>query len=218
MQKLEQTMIPLGSMDPTMGLYSPTDGARSAPLNAAFSAGMADVVAGRGRSPTLTRSSKTGSATVATRSALSTNRDWRPPRHTMHNSSQERFGLSRSVVVGGDQSSVVVAPPLAPSTTARRTGALGILGRLRRDWVLLAMMLPGVLYLLVFVYLPNLGNIIAFQQYLPFLGFNSPFVGFENFRQLFAAPAFWQAVRNTIVISVMQLVLYFPAPSCWRCC
>jgi putative aldouronate transport system permease protein len=130
----------------------------------------------------------------------------------MQNSSDERFGLSRSVVVGGDPSSVVVAPPLARSAPARRMVGLGLLGKLRRDWLLLAMMLPGVLYLLVFVYLPNLGNIIAFQQYLPFLGFNSPFVGFENFRQLFAAPAFWQAVRNTIVISVMQLVLYFPAP------
>src|SRR5690348_4856240 len=102
----------------------------------------------------------------------------------MQNSSDERFGLSRSVVVGGDQSSVVVAPPLARATPARRTGGLGLLGKLRRDWLLLAMMLPGVLYLLVFVYLPNLGNIIAFQRYLPFLGFNSPFVGFENFRQL----------------------------------
>jgi putative aldouronate transport system substrate-binding protein len=47
MQKLEQTMIPLGSMDPTLGLYSPTDGAKGAPLNAAFSSAMADVVAGR---------------------------------------------------------------------------------------------------------------------------------------------------------------------------
>jgi putative aldouronate transport system permease protein len=74
------------------------------------------------------------------------------------------------------------------------------------------MMLPGVLYLVVFVYLPNLGNIIAFQNYLPFLGFSSAFVGFENFRQLFGAAAFWQAVRNTVVISSMQLLLYFPAP------
>src|ERR671926_1186824 len=73
-------------------------------------------------------------------------------------------------------------------------------------------MLPGLVYLLVFVYLPNLGNIIAFQAYLPFLGFSSPFVGFDNFGKLFAAPAFWQSVRNTVLISAMQLVLYFPAP------
>jgi putative aldouronate transport system permease protein len=132
----------------------------------------------------------------------------------MQNPSDDRFALSRSVVMG-DRPTVVAAPPLAPSTVAwRHTGGLALVGKVRRDWLLLVMMLPGVLYLLVFVYLPNLGNIIAFQQYLPFLGFSSPFVGFANFQQLFAAPAFWQAVRNTIVISVMQLVLFFPAPIC----
>jgi len=93
-----------------------------------------------------------------------------------------------------------------------RRGELSLLRKLRRDWLLLMLMAPGVAYLLVFVYLPNLGNIIAFQAYLPFLGFSSPFVGLENFRQLFAASAFWIAVRNTIIISGMQLVLYFPVP------
>jgi putative aldouronate transport system substrate-binding protein len=47
MQKLEQRMVPLGVMDPTLGLYAPTDGAKGAPLNATFSAGMTDIVAGR---------------------------------------------------------------------------------------------------------------------------------------------------------------------------
>jgi putative aldouronate transport system substrate-binding protein len=45
MQKLEQVMVPEGIMDPTLGLYSPTDGARGAPLNASFSSGMSDIVA-----------------------------------------------------------------------------------------------------------------------------------------------------------------------------
>ena len=105
----------------------------------------------------------------------------------------------------------VAAHALARPRVAKR-GELSLWRKLRRDWVLLALMAPGLLYLVVFVYLPNLGNIIAFQAYLPFLGFSSPFVGFDNFRQLFAAPAFWQAVRNTVLISAMQLVLYFPAP------
>ena len=87
-----------------------------------------------------------------------------------------------------------------------------LIQRLKRDWVLLALMAPGLAFLVIFVYLPNLGNVIAFQAYLPFLGFSSPFVGFENFRQLFAAPAFWSAVSNTVVISAMQLILYFPVP------
>ena len=47
MQKLEQVMVPPGIMDPTLGLYSPTDGAKGAPLNNAFSGVMTDIVAGR---------------------------------------------------------------------------------------------------------------------------------------------------------------------------
>jgi putative aldouronate transport system permease protein len=97
------------------------------------------------------------------------------------------------------------------STVAVR-GEMSLWRKVRRDWLLLTLMAPGVAYLLVFVYLPNLGNIIAFQAYLPFLGFSSPFVGFDNFTKLFAAPAFWSAVRNTVVIAGMQLVLYFPVP------
>jgi putative aldouronate transport system permease protein len=111
------------------------------------------------------------------------------------------------------QQSVLSPTAVATPATARpRSGELSLLRKIRRDLIVLALMAPGVAYLLVFVYLPNLGNIIAFQAYLPFLGFSSPFVGFDNFRQLFAAPAFWSAVRNTVVISGMQLILYFPVP------
>ncbi len=84
--------------------------------------------------------------------------------------------------------------------------------KLRRDKEMLLLAAPGVLFLLVFVYVPQLGNVIAFQNYVPFLGFASPFVGLDNFRGLFADATFWSAVRNTIVISGLQLILFFPAP------
>jgi putative aldouronate transport system permease protein len=122
-----------------------------------------------------------------------------------------RVDVSPAVVVGGSPAIVAARNRALSSERVHRRGP-SLLSKLRRDWVLLMLMLPGVLYLVVFVYLPNLGNIIAFQNYLPFLGFGSQFVGFDNFKQLFASAAFWQAVRNTIVISTMQLVLYFPAP------
>lgn len=74
-------------------------------------------------------------------------------------------------------------------------------------------MLPGIAYFLVFEYLPLLGNIIAFQDYSPFLGYwNSPWVGLENFRRLFTDPDFAMALQNTLVISFLQIVLFFPAP------
>ena len=91
--------------------------------------------------------------------------------------------------------------------------------RWRRDWPFLAMTLPAALLLLVFHYLPVLGNIIAFQDYNPFLGdgplsafVESDWVGFDNFVILFEDRAFWDAVRNTLGITLFQLVFFFPLP------
>jgi putative aldouronate transport system permease protein len=87
--------------------------------------------------------------------------------------------------------------------------------RIWRDRVMLLFIAPGVVYFVLFHYLPLLGYIIAFEDYLPFLGFtDSPFVGFANFEAMFRDAAFWQAFTNTIIISLMQIVFYFPAPIC----
>jgi len=87
--------------------------------------------------------------------------------------------------------------------------------RIWRDRLMLLFIAPGVLYFVLFHYLPLLGYIIAFEDYLPFLGFfDSPFVGFANFQAMFTDAAFWQAFWNTIIISVLQIVFYFPAPIC----
>jgi putative aldouronate transport system permease protein len=78
---------------------------------------------------------------------------------------------------------------------------------------MLALMLPGLLFYLLFYYVPLLGNIVAFEEYLPFLGFiNSPFVGLGNFQNMVENSAFWQAAVNTLEISLLQLIFYFPAP------
>lgn len=85
--------------------------------------------------------------------------------------------------------------------------------RLRRDWPLLVMVAPAVLALLVFAYLPMLGNVIAWQAYSPYVGIlESPFVGWSNFQRVVATPAFWDAVANTLTITVFQLIFYFPVP------
>ena len=85
--------------------------------------------------------------------------------------------------------------------------------RLRRDKQMLLMMIPGVIFLALFFYIPILGNVIAFQDYQPFLGITgSDWVGVQNFFDLYFNPDFWVALRNTIVLAVWQLVLFFPVP------
>ncbi|UKA49720.1 ABC transporter permease subunit [Arthrobacter sp. FW305-123] len=89
----------------------------------------------------------------------------------------------------------------------------GKLARFKRDRSLVFMALPAVLLLAVFAYLPMLGNVVAFQEYSPFIGFaDSPWVGLENFSRVFSDPDFWMAVKNTLVITAFQLVFFFPIP------
>lgn len=114
----------------------------------------------------------------------------------------------------------VLNAPRTASSTERPTEAaiprlrkLTFRQRLKRDKVMLALVLPGFLFFLVFNYIPLLGNIVAFLDYRPYLGFiDSVWVGLENFGTLLADPAFWQAFRNTLVITLVQLVLFFPVP------
>ncbi|MFD7229438.1 ABC transporter permease [Streptomyces sp. NPDC059881] len=74
-------------------------------------------------------------------------------------------------------------------------------------------MVPGLLYFLVFHYGAFFGNVIAFKDYVPFVGVaESPWVGFDNFTALFADPAFWSAALNTLALAVFQIVFYFPVP------
>jgi putative aldouronate transport system permease protein len=81
----------------------------------------------------------------------------------------------------------------------------------RERWMYL-FMLPGLVFFLIFRYVPFLGNVIAFQDYSPFLGFDSPWVGLDNFAKLFSDPDVGTAIQNTLVISLLQLIFFFPAP------
>ncbi len=96
----------------------------------------------------------------------------------------------------------------------RRAGAKVALlaARIRRERWMYLFILPGLLYFIVFRYLPLLGNVIAFQDYSPFLGFHSPWVGLANFHRLVTDPDVGVAIGNTLEISVLQLIFFFPAP------
>jgi putative aldouronate transport system permease protein len=75
------------------------------------------------------------------------------------------------------------------------------------------MVLPALGLIIVFSYLPMFGVVTAFKYYDIYDGFwASPWIGFTNFQQVFADPVFWLALKNTLVISAIQLVFFFPIP------
>ncbi|MEC0173372.1 sugar ABC transporter permease [Paenibacillus favisporus] len=100
--------------------------------------------------------------------------------------------------------------PQASKPAVYRTS---IAARLRRDKWLYLLMLPGLLYFLVFKYVPMWGVLLAFQNYQPFTGFwKSEWVGFEHFRLFFENPEFFMLLRNTLLLSFYNLIFFFPAP------
>jgi putative aldouronate transport system permease protein len=71
--------------------------------------------------------------------------------------------------------------------------------------------LPIAIYFFVFSYLPMFGITMAFQDFRPTRGFfGSDFVGLENFIKFFTSPSFGVILRNTLVISLLSIVIAFP--------
>jgi putative aldouronate transport system permease protein len=73
-------------------------------------------------------------------------------------------------------------------------------------------MLPATVFFALFAYWPIYGMVMAFQNFSPALGFEkSPWVGLENFQHIFEMPNFLMALRNTLVISSLKILISFPA-------
>ncbi|AIQ47912.1 protein lplB [Paenibacillus sp. FSL R7-0273] len=79
--------------------------------------------------------------------------------------------------------------------------------------LLYLMIFPGLVYFIIFKYLPMGGLVIAFQDYQPFLGITgSEWVGFKHFIRLFTEPTFMMLLRNTLILFALNIVIFFPLP------
>jgi len=75
------------------------------------------------------------------------------------------------------------------------------------------MLIPVILFYIIFHYKPMYGAIIAFKDFSPMLGiWDSPWIGLENFKEFLGSYNFWSVLRNTVLISVYDLAFGFPAP------
>lgn len=82
----------------------------------------------------------------------------------------------------------------------------------RNKWIYL-MILPGLVYIIIYKYIPMYGLLISFQNYKPYRGISgSDWVGLAHFERLFNSPDFWMIFSNTLILFVLQLIFYFPVP------
>ena len=99
------------------------------------------------------------------------------------------------------------------STVSSRPRRKSELRKWLECWQLYVMLLPALLYLILFAYKPMYGILIAFKNYKMKLGImGSPWVGFTNFERLFSSYWFPVIVKNTLTLSVLSLILSFPLP------
>ncbi|WP_322905821.1 ABC transporter permease [Paenibacillus campi] len=84
---------------------------------------------------------------------------------------------------------------------------------LKKTWPFHMMLLPSMIFLLLFSYLPMGGIVMAFQNYKPWLGFSgSDWVGLDNFRYLFERQDSVQVIWNTLIIAVLKLIFNLFVP------
>jgi len=96
---------------------------------------------------------------------------------------------------------------------------IAIRKHIRNNLDLYLMSVPGLLYLIIYKFVPIYGLTLAFKDFNLFLGNSvleamqqSPWVGFKNFSAIFSKPEFTQVFWNTVIISVYKIVYLFPLP------
>ncbi|OPA72965.1 protein lplB [Paenibacillus selenitireducens] len=82
-----------------------------------------------------------------------------------------------------------------------------------KEWDLYLLLVPGILFILLFKYTPMYGITIAFKDFNIFTGFaDSPWVGWKHFEKLFTSPDFALVFQNTVIISLLKIIILFPLP------
>lgn len=96
--------------------------------------------------------------------------------------------------------------------SAKKKKPLGV--RMRKYSLHYLLILPGMLALIIFHYLPMFGVVIAFKNYSPYSGvagiFTSEWVGFKHFKQFFQSYYFGNLMRNTLSMSLKLIIIGFP--------
>ncbi|MED1863929.1 ABC transporter permease subunit [Fictibacillus nanhaiensis] len=83
----------------------------------------------------------------------------------------------------------------------------------KNQWELQSMIIPGLIFMIIFSYIPMYGLLIAFKQYTALDTFSTaPWVGLKNFQIIMTDKFFWEAMVNTVAISLMKLAIGFIAP------
>lgn len=95
----------------------------------------------------------------------------------------------------------------------RNNSTRSFVANVSKHKIILLMLVPAIIYFIIFQYLPIYGNIIAFKDFSFSKGiFGGEWVGLKYFNRLFESEYFWRAFKNTIIINFYRIVFAFPVP------
>lgn len=102
---------------------------------------------------------------------------------------------------------------MAKEPYAKKVSGTGLMKKIKDQRWLLLMVLPGIIWMIIFCYLPIYGTQIAFQNYkvTDIIG-SSAWVGFKYFTKFFSDPMFFMVMKNTLGISLLKLAFGFTLP------
>lgn len=125
----------------------------------------------------------------------------------------------RMIVPGNEAFAKNESSPRDLKQIARQTAKRTARGHLHRSLPLYALLIPGIVLMIIFHYVPMFGLAIGFEKYDPFLGsspldaiLKSPWVGLANWEKLWGKTAFRRTIGNTFIISGMKVLIGFPIP------
>ncbi|BBI31990.1 ABC transporter permease [Cohnella abietis] len=97
--------------------------------------------------------------------------------------------------------------------TVKKKNSSSLFIRFLKQWEIQLMVLPGLILIFIFSYIPMYGVLTGFKDYNIIKGFvASPWVGFKHFELFFNSPDFSRVMRNTVLLSLLKFVIGFPAP------
>lgn len=103
--------------------------------------------------------------------------------------------------------------PITQLKQATKPKSATLWRRILSSWQLYVLLLPLILFFIIFQYAPMYGLQIAFKNFRAVDGiWGSPWVGFEHFERFFQSYQFWNTLKNTLLINLYELVFAFPIP------
>lgn len=137
---------------------------------------------------------------------MKTEKEKRKATHLTIKSKEEEKGMGKTPKVSRTDAGAVI-------TSANATGIRKVLISMRKHWQIYVLLIPALIWYIMFAYYPMAGLQLAFKTYKVREGiWGSPWYGLQNYEAVFRDSYFWNSIKRTLTVNLGRLFITFPAP------